>query len=199
MLSQRSIRNLLVAVLAFVLGAVACQPSPAMLHGSPYQHAQQSPDFTLVDHHGDTFQVSAHRGKTLLLFFGYTHCPDVCPATLGDMGWIFDRLGEGSERALFAFVTVDPDRDTPEALAEYMSRFPPEFFGLSGEPEVIEAIKADYGIFSEIDPESDPQYYLVTHTARVFLIDPAGMLRTSYPFGTAREEIYSDIQAILKE
>lgn len=134
----------------------------------------------------------------MLLYFGYTFCPDVCPSTLVNVRHIMDELGDSSQDVIFVMLTVDPARDSPEILREYLSRFHPRFVGLWGEGEDLEAVKQAYGVFSEIDPKSEPANYLISHTARIFLIDQGGLLRTGYAFGTPNEEILSDIMYLFK-
>jgi protein SCO1/2 len=112
---------------------------------------------------------------------------------------IFEQLGEASDKLHLVMVTVDPERDTAEVLRKYLDRFHPNFIGLRGEGEALEDVKASYGVFAQKEPSDDPDRYLVSHTARLFLIDQSGMLRTNYPFGTPREQILSDIETLLDE
>lgn len=141
--------------------------------------------------------VEDYHGKIILLYFGYTFCPDVCPSTLANVRQILDELGDSSQEVVFVMITVDPDRDSPEILGKYLSRFHSGYIGLWGEGEELEIVKQSYGVFSEIDPESDPVNYLLSHTARIFLIDQEGILRTGYSFGTPNEEILSDVEHII--
>ena len=177
---------------------VSCASPTPDWHGTAYELAAPAADFTLDDQFGRPFHLQSQAGKATLLFFGYTNCPDVCPTTVADMKWVFHQLGERAEGLTFAFVTVDPARDTPQALRDYLSRFSPEFLGLTGDPAQLEQVRSEYGIFAEMDPAAHPEHYLMTHTARVFLIDPQGLLQTSYSYGTPRQDILLDLQALLK-
>jgi protein SCO1/2 len=177
---------------------VSCASPTPDGHGTPYEPAALAGDFTLDDQFGSPFQLQSQAGKATLLFFGYTNCPDVCPTTVADMKWVFHQLGERAEGLTFAFVTIDPARDTPQVLRDYLARFNPGFLGLTGDPALLEQIRSEYGIFAEIDPAAHAEHYLMTHTARVFLIDPQGLLQTSYSYGTPRQEILLDLQALLR-
>ena len=181
-----------ILLLAFVLAS--CTNEPYALHGTPYQQPKPAPSLPLVATNGESFDLRDYRGKIVLVYFGYTFCPDVCPSTLILMRDLVDDYGEDVQ---FVMVTVDPSRDTIETMAAYLGRFHPAFIGLWGEEEQLVPIKQTYGVFSEIDPESDPVNYLVSHTARVFLIDQEGILRTGYSFGTPIEDISADIQFFL--
>jgi protein SCO1/2 len=175
---------------------ISCGPKPHQWNGSPYQNPKPAPEIILMDTQGEEFKLSEQEGKVVLLFFGYTYCPDVCPATVAEMRIVFDQLGENADRVVFGFVTVDPERDTPDVLESYLSRHGAQFYGLRGDLEQLEPIKAAYGVYAEKDSQ-DLQNYLITHTARVFLVDTEGILQTNYSFGTYPEEILADVQYIL--
>jgi len=176
----------------------SCASPPPDWHGTAYDPAAPAADFTLDDQFGRPFQLRSQAGEAVLLFFGYTNCPDVCPTTVADLKWVFHQLGERAEGLTFAFVTIDPARDTPQVLRDYLGRFNPGFLGLTGDPAMLEQVRSEYGIFAEVDPAAHPEHYLMTHTARVFLIDPHGLLQTSYSYGTPRQDILLDLQALLK-
>lgn len=160
--------------------------------------AVQAADFALEDQFGRPFELLSQSGKATLLFFGYTHCPDVCPTTVASVRWLFEELGDSSEGLTFAFVTIDPERDRPALLAEYLSRFHPAFLGLTGDPQTIEQIRSDYGVAAEIDHSTHADDYLMIHTGRLFLIDQQGLLQTSYSFDTSPADILPDLRAVLK-
>ena len=193
--SERIKLPLIVLALALLAG---CSPAAVELHGSPYQDPAPAPGFTLPSSTGSTFDLANERGRIVLLYFGYTFCPDVCPATLAEIRQIFDQEPGLMDSTALAMVTVDPERDTLPVLREYLARFNPEFIGLRAEGDELDSLLDAYGVFAERDPESDPEYYLVTHTARLFLIDSQGLLRTSYAFGTPIEEIKADLHVLLE-
>lgn len=167
-------------------------------HGTVYAEPAVAPEIALA--HGDgVFRLSEQRGKVVLLFFGYTSCPDICPATLSDMKQVFAGLGERADRLQVVFVTVDPERDTAEKLGAYMSLFNPEFMGLTGTEDELSPIWQAYGVFREIDNSSESMAgYLVNHSTRVYLIDQEGRLFMTYAFGTSADEITEDVRYILK-
>jgi protein SCO1 len=165
-----------VAALCIVLGAGAVglffdrQPPAGIAAGAPL-----GGPFRLVDHTGAEVTEAIFRGKPSAVFFGFTHCPDVCPTTLAEMaGWI-EALGPAADRLTFAFVTVDPERDTPQALADYLAAFSDRIRGVTGEPQAVAAMLKDHKVFFRKAPlEGDA--YSMDHTASVFLLDEAGAL-----------------------
>jgi protein SCO1/2 len=147
---------------------------------------------------GERVELATLRGKYLVLYFGYTFCPDVCPTTLNDLAKALEILGEDAEQVQVAMITVDPERDTPEHLRRYLTSFDPSFIGFTGTPEEIAAVATAYGIFYEKHEGSAATGYLVDHTATVSVIDPDGYLRMLFPFGTSSEEIAADLQTFLR-
>lgn len=155
-------------------------------------------DFRLIDQHGRPFQLSQQRGHAVLLFFGYTHCPDVCPTTLVTFKAVKEQLGAAADRVRFVFVTVDPERDTPERLREYVGFYDPDFVGLWGTPDQMKTIQSAYGVLAQKEPDPGaPGGYWVVHTAFALLVDPQGRLRAMYPFGTPAGEIAADLRRLV--
>jgi len=199
-------KTLLVGIGAFLLvGIVAAWTflfgQPASFRGTtfadPYPVASE---FTLTRADGSSFQLSEMRGKTVLLFFGYTSCPDVCPTTLAELNQTMKQLGEkDAGKVQVLFVTVDPGRDTPEKTQEYVNHFNTNFIGLSGTEEELTPVWNKYGVFREVVEGTSALGYLVNHTARVTLIDANGNLRISYNFDAPVEDIVHDLKLILKE
>ena len=143
-------------------------------------------DYQLVNHDGETVDDSVFLGKPAMVFFGFTHCPDVCPTTLGDMQHWYAELGDDADRLASFFVTVDPERDTPEILGDYVGWASDRIVGLTGEPEEIEAMKSAWGVLGEkVDMENGD--YSMNHTASVFLLDENGQF-----FGTIAYEENSE-------
>lgn len=196
----------LLIALALVVGAAAwavARRGAPPFHGRAVEPPRPAPDFTLTGPDGQPFRLSQLQGRAVVLFFGYTHCPDVCPATLSTFEAVKQALGAEGERVRFVFVTVDPERDTPQRLREYLRRFDPEFIGLSGDPETLAAVREAYGIYAA--RAGDHQggmpsgHYVMTHTATSFVIDPAGRLRVSYSFGTPADQMAADLRRILAD
>ena len=168
-------------------------------HGLLLDPLGPAPDFTMEDQHGGRFRLSDRDGKALLMFFGYTHCPDVCPMTLADYVQVRERLGGLAGEVEFAFITVDPERDAPDVLAGYVGRFDESFYGLrpTGEGESLEGAKTAYGVYAEALRGGDGAGYLVAHTDNSFLIDPEGRLAVMFRTGAAPAEIAADIERLL--
>lgn len=161
-----------------------------------------APDFTLQifdELGGGEFTLSEQRGKVVLLFFGYTHCPDVCPTTLYDYKQIKERLGDDAAAVRFVFITVDPERDTRDLLQKYVTTFDPEFVALSDDRANLEPVYAAYGVYAEKNDVGSAAGYLIDHTARIYVIDPAGDLRLTFPFGMPAEAMAADVAHLLRE
>ncbi len=139
-------------------------------------------DFSLTDHHGKTFRLQDQRGKIVLVFFGYTLCPDVCPIEVQHMSTALKRLGQDSTRVRGLFVTVDPDHDTPEVLAQYVSYFDNALVGLTGTRQQIAEVAKMFRVVYQKNSRSSNQYTM-DHTANLFVIDQNGKLSTIVPFG----------------
>jgi protein SCO1/2 len=188
------------AALLFLLMAgmtSGCAAAGQTLHGNPYEDPGQAPDFTLPSTVGTDFSLSQQTGQVVLLYFGYTFCPDICPATLAQLRLVVSSADVDPDRVRVVMITVDPERDSLPQLKDYLGRFNPGFIGLRAVDARLEQVLAAYGVYAAIDPDSDPDQYLMTHTARVFLIDPEGRLMTNYDFDTPLEEIQQDIESLL--
>lgn len=156
-------------------------------------------DFELNDQNGIPFRLSEQDGKVVLIFFGYSNCPDVCPITLSEFKQIKAQLGEEAEQARFVYITVDPERDTPERLKVYLANFDPSFIGLTGDREDLQPIWEAYGVYQERREVSSAAGYLVDHTARIYAIDKQGNWRLNYPFGMEVSKISKDVAHLIKE
>lgn len=193
----RRILVLFSLVVFFAVAMSAC--TPAELVGTEMSEPFPAPDFTLTYVDGRDISISDFQGKIVLLYFGYTFCPDVCPSTLLDLKRAVNELGDEGENVQVMMVSVDPKRDTPEVVAEYAAHFHPTFIGLSGTEEEIAQAAGLYGIYYEAHEGTAESGYLVDHTASVILIDKAGNFRATYSFGTTPEEFVHDLQILLKE
>lgn len=173
-------------------------------HGSLFDPFQDAYPFELTDHNGNLFRMADQRGKVVLLFFGYTNCPDVCPATMSDFNLIHGLLGEQVDKVVFLLVTVDPERDTSEKLGEYVTSFNTAFIGLSGTPEELQAVWDGYYIFQEKEEgldghDGEGAGYLVSHTARIYVVDTEGKLRLTFPSDISNLDMASDVEYLANE
>jgi protein SCO1/2 len=156
-------------------------------------------DFTLQTADGSEFKLSQQRGKIVLLSFGYTFCPDVCPTTLVELSQVRARLGDAAKRVQTAFITLDPERDTPERLGIYTKAFDPTFIGLTGSAEQLAQVQTMYGVIAEKETVTGTSAgYLIAHSAYIYVIDPEGRLRLLFPFGMSIEEMADDIKQLLR-
>jgi protein SCO1/2 len=196
-------RNLILAGVGALLGlaliAAAVMARPYTYRGSLIEPAVPAQDFTLTRGDGSPFRLSDQRGKVVLLFFGYTTCPDVCPATLSEMRQVRDRLGDQADQVQFVFITVDPQRDTPERIGQYVAAFDPSFAGLSGSETELEPVWKSYWVYRAINQQDSAAGYLVDHSTRLYLIDKAGSLRLTFAFGTPVDDILQDVRHVLKQ
>lgn len=151
-------------------------------------------DWTMPGNTGKHVKLSDFRGKPVLLFFGYTHCPDFCPTTLGEFKQIKKQLGAQDDNVAFVFVSVDGERDTPEVLNRYVSTFDPSFVGVQGTSATLQPIAKDYGLYAKKNTDGT-----VDHTSATYLIDKQGKLRVFYAFGVQPGTITADLQTMLKE
>lgn len=198
-------KTLLVGFFAFLLiGIVAAGvflfSKPSGFRGTAYTEPYPpAPHFELARDDGRSFRLGEARGNIVLLFFGYTSCPDICPTTMAELKTALDRLGEDKAKNVkVVFVTVDPQRDTPQRVQAYVNHFDKDFIGLSGPEPDLAKVWSEYGVFREIVDGTSAAGYLVNHTARVTLIDQQGDLRVSYGFDTPVENIVHDLQLLLK-
>ncbi|MFA8384175.1 MAG: SCO family protein [Pelagibaca sp.] len=153
-------------------------------------------EFELTDHDGVVRTADDFRDKWSLVFFGFTHCPDICPTTLAEIAQVMDDLGPQADAVQPLFISVDSERDRPEALAEYVPQFHPSILGLAGTPEQIEAAAASFKIFYERVPEETaPDGYTMGHTSQVFLFGPDGGFVRLYSYGTPAADITADLRA----
>ena len=153
--------------------------------------------FTLVDHTGRTVTDKEFHGKYLLVFFGYSYCPDICPTTLYEIANAMQLLGDRAERVQPLFITIDPERDTPEVVAEYVGAFHPRIVGLTGTPDQIRQVagtyRAFYGRHDEGDAGEKSNDYLMDHSAFTYLMAPDGTYLTIFGYGTAPEDIAAEV------
>lgn len=183
---------LLLSILITGCGQKNVSDSEREFAGAYVNQDKPVPDFTLDSVDGPV-SLSDFAGKYVFLYFGYTFCPDICPGTLSNLAAVREELGDDADKMQVIMVSVDPQRDTPEVLAKYTAHFDPTFLGITGTKEEIDAAGEPLGIYYEIHEGSAASGYLVDHTARSFLIDPAGNARVAYPHDAPRDGILADL------
>lgn len=222
---QITVRNLLAGVFA-VTALAACQPkqdaaapaasgtsassapsasapaAPAAngkLHGTDLRKEDIGGDFTLTDGDGKPFNLSDLKGKVVVLSFGYTNCPDVCPTELLTQNDVLKKLGDQAKDVKVAFVSVDPERDTPEVIGKYAKQFNPDFIGLTATgDQSLPVIKQQYRVVSaKVNQGADSNTYLVDHTAGAYLVDKNGDVAVFEPYGSEPAAIAADIKTLL--
>ena len=188
------------ALLAPLFAAAAfagCGASSPSFKNADITGVEYGKDFALTDHAGKARTLADFRGKVVVMFFGYTHCPDVCPTTLAELKAVKDQLGTDGRRVQVLFVTVDPERDTPQLLANYVPAFDPSFLGLRGDPAAIAKTAKDFKVFYQKVPGKTPGDYTVDHTAGSYVIDPQGRLRL-FARHNNPANLVADIQTLLR-
>ena len=168
-------------------------------HGTVIQSPDVVADFTLTASTGEQISLSDLRGQVVLMYFGYTFCPDACPTTLNELKKVPPALGDRADEVQVVMVTVDPQRDTPEVLREYLSYFDPSFLGLTGTEEEVLAAATPLGIYFSAHEGSAATGYLVDHTTSVLAIDKDGYLRLLYSFETPGEDIAADMRHLVRQ
>jgi protein SCO1 len=172
---------------------------PYKLRGSEIDSPIPAPEIVLSSTHGGEYRLSEQKGKLVLIFFGYTSCPDVCPVTVSEMRTLRSRLGDRAENVDFVYITVDPERDTLTQMTNYLSVFDPSIIGLTGTEAELEPVWAPYGVWREIEDGATAAGYLVSHSSRLYLIDRSNHLRATYSYGTPVEDLEADLRHLLKE
>ena len=187
-------------LLWILLLGVGCSGAPEHeLAGSVFEPPLPVPDFALAAASNPQVHLSDYQGKYVYLYFGYTFCPDLCPDTLARLAAARRQLdAAAAEQMQVIFISVDPARDTPNHLAEYVQHFDDSFVGLTGTKEEIDAAGAPLGLFYELHEGSEASGYLVDHTSRTYLLDPAGNLIVTYPYDTAVEAFVADLRWLLE-
>jgi protein SCO1/2 len=196
---KRLLSTLLVAGLVG-LSLAACDKLPGK------QEAFQNTDvtgldyakgFTLTDHTGKQRTLADYKGKVVVVFFGYTQCPDVCPTTMADLAGVMQKLGPDAGKVQVLFITLDPERDTPQLLAQYVPAFDKRFVGLYGTPEQIAATAKEFKVFYAKVPGKDANGYTLDHTAGSYVFDRDGRLRLFIRSGQGQDTIVHDLKLLL--
>jgi protein SCO1/2 len=186
---------LVLAVLAFEIWT-----EQQTLRGSEITPSPQAGEIVLQQADGVAFDLAAHQGRVVLIYFGYTNCPDFCPGTLAKFQQVYERLEGQAADVDFVFISADPQRDTPEVAASYAQYVNPAFIGLSGSEDVLRPIWDAYYVGQQIVPmEGSAIGYTVNHSTRVYVIDKLGRLRLTFPFEMKAEDMTHDVRLLLAE
>jgi protein SCO1/2 len=203
--SRLVLKGVIIAVLATAAGIWSARmvlQRPVVedeLAATRFPVARTVQPFELIDHNHEVFDNAALQQRWSFVFFGYTYCPDVCPTTLSVLNSIAQRLQDVDEDIRFVMVTVDPQRDTPERLAEFVTYFNGDFLGVTGTDEALEQLTSQLGIlYDRVEPEPGSENYLVDHTAAVFLFDPDGRYHAVFTPPLSAENIASDFRKMLQ-
>lgn len=180
------------AILLLGVGiALTTQRSDSAFIGSAIEPPAPAPELELIDQHGQAFSLSSVEGRIVLIYFGYTRCPDFCPNTMAVLRQVRSELGHQADAVQVVLVTTDPERDTPEQLATYLAAFDPTFLGLTGSEENLQMAYEDYGVTVMDDG--------LTHSTRVYVIDGQGRLRLTLPYGMTASDIVKDVRLLMEE
>jgi protein SCO1/2 len=177
----------------------ACSPEAPKFRSTDISGADFGRTLELTGHDGKPRTLADFRGKVVVLFFGYTHCPDICPTTLADTAAVMKKLGPDAARVRVLFVTLDPERDTPEIMAKYVPAFDAGFLGLSGDAAATQRAAKEFKIFYEKRPGGAPGAYTVDHSAQSYVLDTKGQLRLFVRHDRIAQDLEEDLRALLKE
>jgi protein SCO1/2 len=187
-----------VALWLLVALITGCESSPKpSFQLTDLTGAEFGRDFQLIDHHGKIRTLADFRGKVVAIFFGYTHCPDVCPTALGELASVANELGKDAGRMQVLFISVDPERDTPAVLSQYVPAFHPDFLGLYGDADATVRTAKEFKVFYQKQPVPGGGYS-VDHSAGTYLYDTAGRLRLFAGYGQGAPKILHDVRLLLK-
>ena len=184
---------------ALVSGLAACSAEAPKFRSTDISGAAFGKELALTGHDGKPRTLADFRGKLVVLSFGFTHCPDICPTTLAELAAVLKKLGPDAARVQVLFVTVDPERDTPEVLAKYVPAFDPGFLGLSGDAAATQRVAKEFKIFYEKRPAAAPGAYSVDHSGQSFVLDAKGQLRLFTRHDRIAADLADDLRALLAE
>jgi protein SCO1 len=180
-----------------LLGLASCADKPSF-RNTDITGAEFAREFSLTDHNGQARTLADFKGKAVVVFFGFTQCPDVCPTTLAEMTEAVKLLGADGNKLQVLFITIDPERDTPELLKKYVPAFHPSFLGLTGNAEAIAKVAKEFKVFYQKSPGKTPGSYTMDHTANSYVFDPQGRVRLVVKHGLGAEPLVQDLKQLLK-
>ncbi len=177
---------------------LGCSPDALQFKSVDISGADYAKDFNLPDQNGQMRSLKDFQGKAVVVFFGFTQCPDVCPTTLNELAEVRRLLGADGQRVQGIFITVDPERDTPELLRAYLANFDPSFIALRGSPEQLAAVAKDFKIYYKKVDGKKAGSYTMDHSAASYVYDPQGRLRLYTRYGTGPQPLADDLRIVLK-
>jgi protein SCO1/2 len=194
---MKKILSLLLAAAISLSLLAACGERPAVFSNTDVTGAKYAQDFALTDHNGKPRTLADFKGKVVVMFFGYTQCPDVCPTTMAELAAVMKELGPKADQVQVLFVTVDPARDTPALLKEYVPAFDPRFLGLYGDAAATAKVAKDFKVFVGKVEGATPGSYTIDHTAGSYVFDRDGKLRLFVRNGQGPAPIAHDLKILL--
>ena len=198
-MSVRALLTMLLTVAALLgCGDKLALPDNAQFKNTDLTGLDYAKGFALTDHNGKPRTLADFKGKVVVIFFGYTHCPDVCPTTMAELSAVMQQLGPLADKVQVLFVTVDPERDTQELLAKYVPAFDQRFLGLRGDAAATAAVAKEFKVFYGKQPGKTEGSYTMDHTAASYVFDPEGRIRLFIRHGQGAEPIVSDLKLLLK-
>ena len=190
MMDRRTLRlGTGIVMILIAVTAMLYVTGKSSLKGAEVSPPWPAPELKLTDHNGQAFAMSSQRGKVVLLYFGFVNCPDECPLTMAHLGLALESLGNVAKNVQVAMVRTDPQRDTPQALKDFMEHFNPSFLGLTGTLEELQQVWKDYGVIVEDGGE--------THSTLLYVIDPAGNVRETFLPDAEPNDIAEDVRLLL--
>ncbi|MGB7183149.1 MAG: SCO family protein [Burkholderiaceae bacterium] len=189
-----------VSVIAVALAGlltVGCKPAPLQFNSTDITGASFASGFSLTDHTGKAVQLTDYAGKAVIVFFGFTHCPDVCPGTLIEMKAVMEKLGDQAGDVQVVFITVDPERDTQEVLSQYVPAFDKRFVGLRGDLQATKAVTREFKVYFGKVPGTTEGSYTIDHTAASYVFDREGKVRLMIKPDAGVEAIVADLKTLL--
>ena len=201
MLKRNALKTIAVSALSISAAGLfsACSEKKAEFKGVDVTGADYAKDIPLTDQNGQARHLKDFAGKVVVVFFGFTQCPDVCPTSMAELAQVKQMLGKDGDRLQGIFVTVDPERDTPQVLKAYMANFDPTFLALSGTPEQLAAVAKDFKIYYKRVEGKTPTSYTMDHSAGSYVYDTAGRLRVYNRYGSGAQALGADVRALLQE
>ncbi len=190
-------RRVVTALCAGAVVLAACQPTAPAFNNVDITGAQYAREFSLTDHTGAKRTLADYKGKVVVVFFGFTQCPDVCPTTLTDLAQVKQKLGPAGKDLQVVFITVDPERDTQAVLAQYVPGFDPSFVALRGDAQETERIAKEFKVFYQKVPGKTPSSYTMDHTAGSYVFDREGRVRLFLKHAQGVDAIVADLKRLL--